>query len=134
MRGSITSPFGAKPNGARNDGINIRATEGTPVLAAENGIVVYAGDEIPGYGRMLLISHADGFTTAYAHNAKLLVAVGAVVERGQTDRHRRPDRRRHLAAAAFRAARRQGAARPVDLSGAGRDPGGQRLLGLSRPA
>jgi murein DD-endopeptidase MepM/ murein hydrolase activator NlpD len=84
VQGSITSPFGAKPSGARNDGINIRATEGTPVRAAENGVVVYAGDEIPGYGRMLLISHADGLTTAYAHNAKLLVAVGAVVERGQT--------------------------------------------------
>ena len=71
VRGQIASAFGAKPNGARNDGINIRAAEGTPVLAAENGIVVYAGDEIPGYGRMLLISHADGFTTAYAHNARL---------------------------------------------------------------
>ena len=68
VQGQITSPFGPKPNGARNDGINIRAAEGTPVRAAENGVVVYAGDEIPGYGRMLLISHADGLTTAYAHN------------------------------------------------------------------
>jgi murein DD-endopeptidase MepM/ murein hydrolase activator NlpD len=84
VQGSVTSPFGTKPSGARNDGINIRAAEGTPVRAAENGVVVYAGDEIPGYGRMLLISHADGLTTAYAHNSKLLVAVGAVVERGQT--------------------------------------------------
>ena len=84
VQGTITSPFGAKPNGARNDGINIRAAEGAPVRAAENGIVVYAGDGIPGYGRMLLISHADGLTTAYAHNAEILVAVGAVVERGQT--------------------------------------------------
>ena len=83
VRGQIASPFGPKPNGARNDGINIRATEGAPVVAAENGVVVYAGDEIPGYGRMLLISHADGLTTAYAHNEQLLVAVGAVVERGQ---------------------------------------------------
>jgi murein DD-endopeptidase MepM/ murein hydrolase activator NlpD len=83
VRGRIVSEFGAKPNGARNDGINIRAAEGTAVVAAENGVVVYAGDEIPGYGRMLLISHADGLTTAYAHNARLLVAVGAVVDRGQ---------------------------------------------------
>lgn len=83
VRGRITSPFGAKPNGARNDGVNIRATEGSPVVAAENGVVVYAGDEIPGYGRMLLISHADGLTTAYAHNGQLLVQVGAVVDRGQ---------------------------------------------------
>ena len=74
----------AKPNGTRNDGINIRAPEGTPVLAAENGVVAYASDEIPGYGRMLLISHADGFLTAYAHNSKLLVDVGDHVDRGQT--------------------------------------------------
>ena len=83
VRGQIASAFGPKSNGARNDGINIRAAEGTPVLAAENGIVVYAGDEIRGYGRMLLISHADGFTTAYAHNQALMVAVGAEVSRGQ---------------------------------------------------
>ena len=83
VQGTIASSFGAKPNGARNNGVDIRAPEGTPIRAAENGVVVYAGDAIPGYGRMLLISHADGFTTAYAHNSKLLVAVGAVVERGQ---------------------------------------------------
>jgi murein DD-endopeptidase MepM/ murein hydrolase activator NlpD len=83
VRGEIASAFGKKPNGARNDGINIRAPEGTPVLAAENGVVVYAGDEIPGYGRMLLVSHAHGFTTAYAHNRDLLVGVGDVVDRGQ---------------------------------------------------
>ncbi|HEX6014682.1 MAG TPA: M23 family metallopeptidase [Geminicoccaceae bacterium] len=83
VRGRIASAFGAKPNGARNDGVDIGAAEGTPVVAAENGVVVYAGDEIPGYGRMLLIAHADGFTTAYAHNRDLLVRVGTVVERGQ---------------------------------------------------
>jgi murein DD-endopeptidase MepM/ murein hydrolase activator NlpD len=83
VRGTNTSAFGSKPNGTRNDGINIRAAEGTPVVAAETGIVVYAGDEIPGYGRMLLISHADGFLTAYAHNRDLLVRTGERVERGQ---------------------------------------------------
>jgi murein DD-endopeptidase MepM/ murein hydrolase activator NlpD len=83
VRGRIASAFGSKPNGTRNDGINIRAPVGTPVLAAENGVVVYASDEIPGYGRMLLISHANGFLTAYAHNSKLLVDVGDHVDRGQ---------------------------------------------------
>jgi murein DD-endopeptidase MepM/ murein hydrolase activator NlpD len=53
------------------------------VVAAENGIVVFAGNEIPGFGQMLLISHADGFMTAYAHNRELLVGVGDRVERGQ---------------------------------------------------
>jgi murein DD-endopeptidase MepM/ murein hydrolase activator NlpD len=83
VRGRIASAFGSKPNGTRNDGVNIRAREGTPVLAAENGIVVYAGNEIAGFGRMLLLSHADGFITAYAHNSRLLVEVGERVDRGQ---------------------------------------------------
>ncbi len=83
VRGKIASGFGSKPNGTRNDGVNIRAPEGATVVAAENGVVVFAGDEIPGYGRMLLISHANGFLTAYAHNRDLLVAVGDQVERGQ---------------------------------------------------
>ena len=83
VKGTITSSFGSKPNGTRNDGVNIRAAEGTPVLAAEHGVVVFAGDEIPGYGRMLLISHANGFLTAYAHNRDLYVVVGDEVERGQ---------------------------------------------------
>jgi murein DD-endopeptidase MepM/ murein hydrolase activator NlpD len=83
VRGRLLDGFGAKPNGARNDGINIAARPGTPVVAAEGGIVVYAGDTIPGFGRMLLIRHADGFTTAYAHNRQLHVRVGDEVRRGQ---------------------------------------------------
>lgn len=87
VRGRIVDGFGAKPNGARNDGINIAAQEGAPVMAAENGIVVYAGDSIPGFGRMILIRHAGGFTTAYAHNSALFAKVGSQVERGQVIAH-----------------------------------------------
>jgi murein DD-endopeptidase MepM/ murein hydrolase activator NlpD len=83
VRGEIASGFGEKPNGARNAGVNILAPEGTAVAAAENGVVVYAGDEIPGYGNMLLISHKGGTVTAYAHGRDLLVRVGDVVRRGQ---------------------------------------------------
>jgi murein DD-endopeptidase MepM/ murein hydrolase activator NlpD len=83
VRGKVIDGFGAKPSGARNDGINIAADPGTPVHAAENGVVVYADGSLPGFGRMLLIRHADGFTTAYAHNAKLFVGVGDHVGRGQ---------------------------------------------------
>lgn len=86
-RGRIIDGFGPKPNGARNDGINIGAEIGSPVVAAENGIVVYAGDTIPGFGRMLLIRHAGGFTTAYAHNSALFAKVGNEVERGQVIAH-----------------------------------------------
>lgn len=83
VSGRVIDGFGEKPNGARNDGINIAARDGTSVRAAENGIVVYAGDSIPGFGRMLLVRHADGFTTAYAHNSSLDVGVGDKVSRGQ---------------------------------------------------
>jgi len=57
--------------------------EDSPVLAAENGIVVYAGDRLAGFGQTLLVRHAGGFTTAYAHNQKLLVRLGDPVRRGQ---------------------------------------------------
>ena len=58
--------------------------KGTPVHAAQNGVVAYAGNELKGYGNLLLIRHANGWMTAYAHNSKLLVKRGDTVKRGQT--------------------------------------------------
>lgn len=81
--GSLVSRFGNKPDGRRNDGVNIAAPAGTVVRAAENGVVVYAGEDLAAFGRMLLVRHADGFLSAYAHNETLLVARGDVVRRGQ---------------------------------------------------
>ena len=75
--------FGRTKQGQRRDGIDIAARQGAPVLAAEDGIVAYAGEGIHGYGRLILLRHADGYITTYAHNAALLVEVGDVVERGQ---------------------------------------------------
>ena len=83
VTGKVVSEFGPLADGLHNDGINIAAPMGTPVRAAENGVVVYAGNELRGFGNMLLIRHADGFVTAYAHNESLLVARGDTVERGQ---------------------------------------------------
>ena len=83
VRGNIISGYGAKPGGLHNDGINIAARLGEPVRAAENGIVVYAGNELRGFGNLLLIRHADGWITAYGHNSELLVKKGAKVDRGQ---------------------------------------------------
>lgn len=83
VQGPIRRGFGAQPNGARSDGLDIAASEGTLVVAADQGIVTYAGSELPGYGNMLLIAHPDGYTTIYAHNQSLLVAMGAQVQRGQ---------------------------------------------------
>lgn len=83
VKGKILSTFGPKPGGLNNDGINIATPSGTPVLAAENGVVVYAGNEIPGFGNLVLIRHADGWATAYAHNSRLLVGRDDRVARGQ---------------------------------------------------
>ena len=83
LTGRILSSYGDKPNGQRNEGINIAATQGAAIRAAEHGIVVHAGDSIPGFGRMLLIRHADNFTTLYAHTSAIGVRIGDRVDRGQ---------------------------------------------------
>ncbi len=84
VQGTVLSSFGAKAGGEHNDGINIAAPRGTPVRAAENGVVAYAGEELKGFGKLLLVKHEGGWVTAYAHNDDLLVAAGDRVERGQT--------------------------------------------------
>ncbi len=66
-----------------NDGINIAVPEGTSVRASESGIVAYAGDELKGYGNLVLIRHPNGFVTAYANNGELDVKRGDTVKRGQ---------------------------------------------------
>jgi murein DD-endopeptidase MepM/ murein hydrolase activator NlpD len=81
--GKLIGKFGATDDGQRQNGINIAARKGAPVVASEDGIVVYASDGIHGYGRMILVRHAEGYITTYAHNAALLVEVGDVVRRGQ---------------------------------------------------
>jgi len=83
VNGKLIAGFGAAGKGLHNDGINIAAPAGTQVLAADNGVVAYAGNELKGFGNLLLVKHADGWTTAYAHNGKLLVKRGDEVKQGQ---------------------------------------------------
>jgi murein DD-endopeptidase MepM/ murein hydrolase activator NlpD len=66
-----------------NDGINIALPKGTQIKAAEAGKIIYAGEELKGYGKMVLIRHNNGFLTAYANNSKLIVKQFDKVERGQ---------------------------------------------------
>ncbi|MFW6076676.1 MAG: peptidoglycan DD-metalloendopeptidase family protein [Hyphomicrobiales bacterium] len=82
VKGRIISTYGEKPTGMRNEGINIAVPEGTSVRAAGPGIVAYAGNELKGYGNLVLIRHDGGWVTAYAHNKELLVNRGDSVERG----------------------------------------------------
>jgi murein DD-endopeptidase MepM/ murein hydrolase activator NlpD len=84
VTGSVLSGFGPKGGGLHNDGVNIAARLGESVKAADNGIVVYAGNELKGYGNLVLVRHADRWVSAYAHNEKLLVKRGDWVKRGQT--------------------------------------------------
>jgi murein DD-endopeptidase MepM/ murein hydrolase activator NlpD len=78
-RGRIIEGFKA----GGNDGINISVPAGTSVRAAENGVVVYAGDGLKGYGNLVLIKHPNGFVSAYGNNGELDVKRGETVKRGQ---------------------------------------------------
>ncbi len=83
VKGKVVSGFGPKSRGLQNDGINISAPRGTPVRAVENGVIAYAGNELRGFGNLLLIKHSNGLVTAYAHNQRLLVKRGEKVKKGQ---------------------------------------------------
>ena len=83
IRGELLSGFGPKGAGQRNDGVNIRGAAGEPVRAAAAGDVVYAGDQVPGFGNLVLIKHADGWVTAYGHLARVEVRMQQKVTQGQ---------------------------------------------------
>jgi murein DD-endopeptidase MepM/ murein hydrolase activator NlpD len=83
VRGRVIAGFGPKPSGLQNDGINLAVPEGTPVKAAEDGVVAYAGNELKGYGNLVLLRHSDGFVTAYANASEILVKKGDTIKRGQ---------------------------------------------------
>ena len=83
VRGEILSEFGAKPGGQRNDGVNIQAQAGDTVHAAAAGDVVYAGDQVPGFGNLVLIKHPDGWVTAYGHLSRVDVKMQQKVTQGQ---------------------------------------------------
>ena len=84
VRGKILSGYGAKNNGLFNDGINISATKGADVKAAENGVVAYAGNEVKGMGNLVIVQHSDGWMTVYAHMDSMSVRRGNTVLVGQS--------------------------------------------------
>ncbi|MBS0410925.1 MAG: M23 family metallopeptidase, partial [Proteobacteria bacterium] len=69
--------------GQRSDGLDIKAPQGTVVRAAADGDVVYSGDQVPGFGNLVLVKHADGWVTAYAHLDRLSVQMRQTVTQGQ---------------------------------------------------
>jgi murein DD-endopeptidase MepM/ murein hydrolase activator NlpD len=83
VNGRVIAAFGPKPSGQQNDGINVAVPEGTPIKAAEDGVVAYAGSELKTYGNLVLVRHANGYVTAYAHASEILVKRDDPVKRGQ---------------------------------------------------
>jgi murein DD-endopeptidase MepM/ murein hydrolase activator NlpD len=83
VQGPILSDFGSQASGGRNDGINIGAPVGTPIHAAGDGVVAYAGSQLKSYGNLVLINHEGDYVTAYAHAQRLTVTRGQKVVKGQ---------------------------------------------------
>ena len=83
LQGEVISGFGPKGTGQRNDGVNVRTSAGTAVRSAAAGDVVYAGDQVPGFGNLVLIKHTDGWVTAYGHLSRVDVKMQQKVVQGQ---------------------------------------------------
>ncbi len=83
LKGRIISRYGPRAKGLHNDGVNIAAARGAPVRAAENGVVAYAGNQLRGFGKLILVKHSGGWITAYAHNDAIVIRRGDRVTRGQ---------------------------------------------------
>ena len=83
VRGKVITSYGAKTNGMANEGINLSVPEGTPVRAAEDGVVGYSGNDVKSYGNLVLVRHSNGYVTAYAHASEVLVKRGDAIKRGQ---------------------------------------------------
>ncbi|WP_188574674.1 peptidoglycan DD-metalloendopeptidase family protein [Tistrella bauzanensis] len=83
VNGRVVSGYGDKAGGLHNDGVNIQAPRGTPIRAAADGVVVYSGSDLKGFGNMLLIRHGGNWLTAYAHAQAVLVDRGQRVKQGE---------------------------------------------------
>ncbi|OFW80652.1 MAG: hypothetical protein A2887_00640 [Alphaproteobacteria bacterium RIFCSPLOWO2_01_FULL_40_26] len=81
--GKVISKFGPKSGGLYNDGINISAKEGEVVKSSEDGVVAYVGNELKGYGNLIIVKHSGGWITAYAHLKDTTVSRGQRVKKGQ---------------------------------------------------
>ena len=87
VRGKILSHFGPQPNGEKNNGLTIAVPEDTPIKSAEDGVVVYADNGLPGFGNLVLVRHADNYVTVYAHAKELSVMRGDQIKRGDIIAH-----------------------------------------------
>jgi murein DD-endopeptidase MepM/ murein hydrolase activator NlpD len=83
VRGHVIASFGPKPDGQRNDGIDIAVPENTPIKAADDGVVIYSGNQLKGFGNLVLVRHGNNYVTAYAHAKELRVKRGDQIKGGE---------------------------------------------------
>jgi murein DD-endopeptidase MepM/ murein hydrolase activator NlpD len=117
VRGEVVARFGAQPGGGRVDGLEIAAREGVEIRAAADGEVVYSGADLPAYGVLVLVRHADDYVTAYGYARRALVREGDRVDAGEpiAELGSRPDGRARLL---FQVRRGAAAVDPAPLLGA----------------
>ncbi len=82
VHGKLLAHFGSLPNGEKNYGIAIAVPEDTPIKSAEDGVVIYAGNALKGFGNLVLMRHTGNYVTVYAHAKTLEVQRGDHVRRG----------------------------------------------------
>jgi murein DD-endopeptidase MepM/ murein hydrolase activator NlpD len=81
VHGKILARFGPQPNGQKNEGIKIAVPESTPIRSAEDGVVIYAGSGLKGFGNLVLVRHTNDYVTVYAHAKELKVKRGDQIKR-----------------------------------------------------
>jgi murein DD-endopeptidase MepM/ murein hydrolase activator NlpD len=84
LHGKILTSYGTDSAGQKSDGIDIAATNGAPIKAADDGKVVYVGDEVARLGNLVLVEHSGGYITAYGNTEAVLVKKGDTVKKGAT--------------------------------------------------
>ncbi|MES2984986.1 MAG: M23 family metallopeptidase [Pseudomonadota bacterium] len=82
VQGTVTQRYGKQSDGTANEGITIAAAEGTPIRAAQGGEVAFVGQDTKNYGNIVILRHADGEMTSYAHAREIIVKKGAQVPSG----------------------------------------------------
>jgi murein DD-endopeptidase MepM/ murein hydrolase activator NlpD len=83
VRGEVVSGFGPKADGLRNDGIDIAVPENTPIKAADDGVVIYSGNQLKSFGNLVLVRHSNEYVTAYAHAKEVRVKQGDTIKAGE---------------------------------------------------
>jgi septal ring factor EnvC (AmiA/AmiB activator) len=82
IKGKVVSYFGSLKDGVKNKGIDIAGHQGAPVIASRSGRVSFVDDKVKGFGKTLILDHGGGYSSVYAYNSTILVAVGAYVRQG----------------------------------------------------